>query len=217
MQIIELKEYESKIYPRRQFSQETITVLRKEYSSQIKIKLKDVKNSDYWELKAQGWVGYIPVCSELAIRIMPKIPIANLLGMLEYAYNLKSFRFFNSLTRCATLEDFYNCLVKLLCELILQISRQGLYKAYVTKTDRLTYIRGRLDIRNTLKHPGNVKFVCHYNEQTTDIPENQILLWTLHLISRHHLCNEVSKSLVRKTYHALHSLASLKSFTVLDL
>lgn len=217
MQIIELREYESKLYPRQEISPSAIAFLRNKYSSQLKITIQDSKNGDCWHIKAQGWVGYIPVNSKLAIRIIPKIPIENLLGMLEYAYNLRAFQFLDNLTECKTLTDFYNRLVKLLCELILQRCHQGLYKTYIDRTSQLTYVRGRIDIRQTIREPWKAKVTCHYHEQTTDIKENQILLWTLHLISCHQLCNELNKSLVRKIYHKLHNIVSLKYFTIIDL
>ncbi len=52
---------------------------------------------------------------------------SNLLGMLEYAYNLKSFHFLDGLIDCNTLEKFYNRLANILVNRILVRCRQGLY------------------------------------------------------------------------------------------
>ncbi len=217
MLTIDLIEYQSQLYPRNQITQQDIAIVKQQYSSQVKISLQDTNQGDCWKFIAQGWVGYIPISSNLAIKIMPKIVIANLLGMLEYAYNLKSFQFLDGLTYCYTLEDFYNRLVEILCNKILIRCRQGLYQKYLEETRKLTYVRGKLDIKQSLKKPWNINLHCTYEQQTTDIPENQILLWTLYLISRQSFCNVCVKSLVRKTYHTLQSCISLRSFTVLDL
>ncbi|MDJ0746036.1 MAG: hypothetical protein QNJ32_22110 [Xenococcaceae cyanobacterium MO_167.B27] len=217
MLTIELIEYQSQSYPRHKITEQDIAIIRQQYPSQVRISLQDTKQGDCWKFTAQGWIGYIPVSSNLAIRITPKVAIANLLGMLEYAYNLKSFRFLDGVTNCGTLEDFYNRLVQLLCNKILVRCRQGLSKKYVTETRQLNYVRGRLHIKQTLKKPWDIRLTCNYQQQTNDIPETQILLWTLHLISRHSLCSVTVKSLVRKTYHTLHSSVILNSFTVSDL
>ncbi len=217
MLTINLIEYQSKLYRRNQITQQDIVIIKKQYSSKVKISLEDTKQGDCWKFTSQGWVGYIPISSNLAIRIMPKVVIANLLGMLEYAYNFKNFRFLDGVTNCETLEDFYNRLVELLCNKILIRCRQGLYQNYLTETRDLTYVRGKLDIKQTIKKPWDIKLTCTYDRQTTDIPENQILLWTLYLISRQSFCKVSVQPLVRKTYHTLQSCVSLRSFTVSDL
>jgi 5-methylcytosine-specific restriction enzyme subunit McrC len=57
-----------------------------------------------------------------------------------------------------------------------------------------------------------VKLKCHYHEQTGDIEDNQILAWTLFIIGRSGLCGESVSSTVRKAFHALQGVVTLKHF-----
>lgn len=216
MIIIELTEYQSIDIARSKIDFNIIDRLQQRYSSQLKVNSHYKKGNDCWRFTAQGWVGYIPVASDFGIRIKPKVPIKNLLAMLEYAYNLKSFNFLDGLIHCNTLEEFYNRLAQILVECILVKCRQGLYKTYISKKDKLSYIRGRLDIRETILKPWDIKLACHYNEQTQDIIDNQILLWALYCISHSKICNQEVQTLVRKAYHALAKSISLISFTGKD-
>ena len=136
--------------------------------------------------------------------------------MLEYAYKLKSFRFIEGLLNCDSLQGFYNNLAYTIAQLILDRVRKGLYRIYIPKTQHLNYVRGRLDILETIKQPWNPRLKCHYQEQTIDIEDNQILLWTLFIISRNSLCSEKVSTIIRKAYHTLQSLVTLKSFTPED-
>ncbi|MDJ0635962.1 MAG: hypothetical protein QNJ34_22440 [Xenococcaceae cyanobacterium MO_188.B29] len=214
--ILQLIEYKSIYQPREQIPIYIIHKIKQEYSSQIKVNLQYKQGKDYWEFIAQGWVGYIPVTSDFGIRIASKVPIKNLLVMLEYAYELKSFHFLDSLTNCNDIEEFYNRLAKILVDRILTRCRQGLYQTYLPKIDRLTYVRGRLHIKQIWKKPWDTQLTCCYNEQTKNIEDNQILLWTLHCISRNQICNQTVHSLVRKAYRTLGKLVTLKTFTAKD-
>jgi 5-methylcytosine-specific restriction enzyme subunit McrC len=214
--IIELTEYESITQPRYIIPNYIIDKLRKEYDKQIKVSLEDNKNGDYWKFTAQGWVGYIPISSDFAIRINPKVPIKNLLGMLEYAYNLKSFCFLDDLVDCNTIEAFYNRIAERLASDILARCRQGIYQTYINKKNKLAYIRGRLDIKKSLQKPWDIKFNCRYQQHISDIEDNQILLWTLHYISRSESCTEKVRSLIIKAYHTLEKLVTLRPFAGKD-
>lgn len=67
-------------------------------------------------------------------------------------------------------------------------------------------------MRSALQKPWDVKLKCHYNEQTGDIEDNQILAWTLFIIGRSGLCRESVSSTVRKAFHALQGFVILKPF-----
>jgi 5-methylcytosine-specific restriction enzyme subunit McrC len=133
--------------------------------------------------------------------------------MLEYAYNLKIFKIFdNQFTECQTVDDFYSRLAAFLAHKILARTRQGLYRTYIPVNRHLSAIRGRIEMRETLKKPWNVKLKCHYDEHTADIEDNQILLWTLYVIGRSGLCSATVSSSIRKAYHVLNGLVSQRSF-----
>lgn len=62
-----------------------------------------------------------------------------------------------------------------------------LKKDYVTYTDDLTNVRGRIQMLNTVRtHFGLPKgVVCEFDELTSNIEENQIILTVLHKIEKH--------------------------------
>jgi 5-methylcytosine-specific restriction enzyme subunit McrC len=103
-------------------------------------------------LKSQGRVGNIPITPEFHIAIRPKVPINNIFGMLDYAYNLK-IKFPQGQIQCQFLEQIYETLANILAQKILERCRKGLYRDYLPKTERLAYIRGRVDLRSALQKP----------------------------------------------------------------
>ncbi|MGB3654850.1 MAG: restriction endonuclease [Rivularia sp. (in: cyanobacteria)] len=214
--IIELTEYTITLLEINEISESVGIELYQKYIKQLDIEFPNYKTDDKWQLKAKGWVGYIPLTDKLALKINPKVSIKNLFVMLEYAYNLKSFRCLEGLMNCDSLEGFYNNLAYILAQLILERVRKGLYCSYLSKTQQLAYVRGRLNVLETIKKPWNVKPLCHYQERTADIKENQILLWTLFLISRSSLCSQKVSTIIRKAYHTLQPLVTLQPFSSED-
>ncbi|MEO1430610.1 MAG: restriction endonuclease [Cyanobacteria bacterium J06633_8] len=216
IRIIQLTEYKTKILEAKEISSEVGIELYQKYNKQLDIDFPNYKTDDKWQLKAKGWVGYIPLNNELALKINPKVSIQNIFVMLEYAYKLKSFSFLKGLMNCDTLSGFYNHLADILAQLILERVRKGLYSTYISKTQRLASVRGRLDILETIKKPWNLKLKCHYLELTANIKDNQILLWTLFIISRSSLCSEKVSTIIRKAYHTLQPFITLEKFSSED-
>ena len=206
--IIELTEYQEKSFQRDEIPYSAAKELYDKYKAQVDVEFPNYKTRDKWQLKAKGWVGYIPLTTELGLKLQPKVTIKNLFGMLEYAYHLKSFRFLEGVMNCESLEEFYNQLAHVLAQRILEQCRKGLYRAYLPKTQQLAYVRGRLDVRQVIQKPWDVKLKCHYEEHTADIIENQILAWTLLIVGRSGLCAERVSPMVRKAYHALQGLVT---------
>ncbi|WP_231867041.1 McrC family protein [Anabaena sp. 4-3] len=209
---IQLTEYQAKYFDRDEIPVEAGIKLYEKYPAQVDVGFPNYRTRDQWCLKAKGWVGYIPLSSEIVININPKVSIKNLFGMLEYAYNLKSFRFLEGEVHCDSLAGFYNNLAYILAQKILERCRKGLYRAYVPKTEQLTYVRGKLNVQRIIQKPWEVKLNCHYEENTADIAENQILAWTLSIISHSGFCFENVSAIVRKAYHALQGLVTLQPY-----
>ncbi|OYD96603.1 restriction endonuclease [Nostoc sp. 'Peltigera membranacea cyanobiont' 210A] len=214
--IIEITEYENKLFLLDKIPYSAGVELYEKYKTQVDIEFPTYTTREHWKLKAKGWVGYIPVTPELHLKINPKVPIQNLFGMLEYAYNLKSFRFLEGWMDCESLEDFYNNLAYILAQKVLERYRKGLYRTYLPKTQQLSYVRGRLDVQQIIQKPWNVKLKCNYEEHTADVKENQILAWTLYIIGRSSLCSERVSPKVRKAYHDLQGLVTLQPCSAED-
>jgi 5-methylcytosine-specific restriction enzyme subunit McrC len=210
-QIIELTEYKSASFEQYSIPESVGQKIHNNYDKEIDIEFPNFKTKYQWHLKSKGRVGNIPITPEFHIAIRPQVPINNLFGMIDYVYNLK-IKFPQGSIQCQSLEQSYEKLANILAHKILERCRKGLYRDYLSKTERLAYIRGRVDLRSALQKPWDVKLKCHYNEQTGDIEDNQILAWTLLIIGRSGLCGESVSSTVGKAFHALQGFVTLKQF-----
>ena len=184
MREYELTEYLAKKLPRSGLSENEGEQIWREFGKQVDVQFPTPKTKYEWELKSEGWVGYIPVSSELSLSLKPKVALKNLFYMLEYAYRLKSLRFFFGLMSCDSLDAYYRQLAKILARRVLERGRKGFYRAYVEDCDKLPYVRGRMDIPALARAPWQAHLLCHYQTHTPDVIENQILNWTLRCISR---------------------------------
>ena len=206
---IELVEYRRISFDRDIISDAAANLLWHDYRNIIEFQPPSIITNYQWQLTSQGWVGYLPLTSELGIRLKPKIALNNILGMLEYAYDLKSFRLLEGRNHCETIEEFYERLAGILARRILARVRRGLYRTYIPKLERLTCIRGRIDIPSTIRKPWEIALKCHYQEQTADIEDNQILAWTLHQIIRSNVCTDRTLPELRQAYRAFQGSVNL--------
>ncbi|MBD2455383.1 restriction endonuclease [Nostoc sp. FACHB-87] len=216
LKLIQLTEYEAQYFERNEIPEQAGIKLYEKYKTQIDVEFPTYKTRERWCLKAKGWVGYIPLTSELFVKINPKLPINNLFGMLEYAYNLKSFNFLEGQINCESLEGFYNNLAHVLSQKILERCRKGLYRTYIAKQEQLNYVRGKLNLQQVIRKPWEVKLQCNYEEHTPDIADNQILAWTLYIIGHSGFCSEKVSVIVRKAYLALQGLVTLQPYKAED-
>jgi len=216
METIQLIEYTSAFFPRHFIPEDVGEALWHNYHPQITVEFPSPKTAGRWKLTSQGWVGHIPLTPEFHIALHPKVPLLNLLGMLEYAYHLKSFCWLSGLINCHSLEEFYNHLALVLAKQILERCRQGIYRTYMPKKNQLAYIRGRLNLEKTIQKPWTIKPSCDYQEYTGDIEDNQILAWTLRCIIYSRICQERILPVVRETYHTLQGCVTLQQFQPAD-
>ncbi len=211
-----LKEYVPKRIPASRISEEAGKRLWQEFGEKINIAEPSFKNDDHWELTSQGWVGFIPFSEDLSFHLKPKIPLENLFGMWEYAYRLKSFQFLPDLYQCESLQQFYEQLASVLAKRILDRSRKGYYRAYISRTEELSYLRGKLDLHHIMNKPWEPRPRCYYQENTADVEENQILAWTLYAILRSGFCSERVLPVIRNCYRNIGQVASLQPFIPKD-
>lgn len=213
---IELKEYLPVQFSQKDIPEDIGEALWRNYRNQVAVEFPTPKTDWQWQLTAQGWVGYIPLSKELKLALQPKVELVNLFRMLEYAYRLKSFHFLKGLIDCQSISEFYERLAKILALRVIDRGRKGYYRAYRGESDKLPYIRGRINARNLLEEPSDVNIYCHYYEHTADVEENQILSWTLFCIARSGLCTESVLPIVRKAYRELQSITTLRKFNPND-
>lgn len=214
--VLKLSEYKTERFPPDAITEEVGRLVWQEYSGKVEIESPSFRNNYHWELTSQGWVGYIPLSNHLGLSLKPKVSLGNLFRMLEYAYDLESFKFLPGLFDAQSLEEFYERLASVLARRILDRGRKGLYREYLSYEEQLPYVSGRLDLQPMVREPWKVRPRCHYQEHTADIEENQILAWTLSVIGRSGLCTERVSPQVRRAYHLLQSAVSLQPFRARD-
>lgn len=215
-QIIELTEYEPAIFPADAIPEEVGQALWENYRRQIEIQEPSFKTKYHWRLTAQGWVGHIPLSPDFGFVLKPKIELANLFRMWEYAYRLNSFHLLEGLINCQSLAEFYENLAHVLAQRVLDRGRKGFYRAYIPQAEHLPYVRGRLDVRPATHKPGQIALPCQYQEHTADIADNRILAWTLWGIARSGLCTERTLPAIRRAYQALQGLVTPTPHTPQD-
>lgn len=206
--LVELTEFCPTTFARDRLPEDTAQELARKYGKQVRVDPPSLF-SDVWSLTPLGWVGFIPLPGGFAISLQPKVDLSNLFRMLEYAYSTE-FRILEGIAGCHSLADFYERLANVLAQRVLARARRGFYRAYIAESDRLPYIRGRLDMSWAMRVPWDAQLRCHFQEHTGDIEDNQILAWTLHTIARTGLCSERVLPAVRKAFRSLQGLVALK-------
>lgn len=210
--LILLTEYQPHLLDRHELSEAAAQQLWRDFRPQVEVEPPSFKTGDRWRLTAQGWVGFLPLSPELGIVLQPKVPLRNLFGMLELAYDLRSLQLWDDLFAVDSLDELYEGLALILARRILSRVRSGLAQQYLPRSQRLPFVRGRLDIPQLAQQPVLDTLPCHFTEQSIDNEENQILLWTLHTILRSGLCTSRSLPTVRQAHRALQGAVSLRAF-----
>lgn len=211
---ITLTEYRPATVPRSELPQALAETLRQQHANQLHVELVWAEPGTPWRLTSQGWAGCIPLSPDLQLWLRPKAPLANLFRMLEYAYRL-DFKMLPNLIQADSLPEFFERLAHILARRVLDRVRQGVYRTYVPQADRLPYLRGRLNVAQSARTPWQVGLACTFEEHTADVPDNQILLYTLWLLA-YAVQNTQLRPTVRQAYRALHGPVSLRPVSAAD-
>jgi 5-methylcytosine-specific restriction enzyme subunit McrC len=213
---IKLIEYQKSYLPEDAIPQNLLEELHLNYAGKILVESPNLFNNYKIVLFPQGWVGYIPLSHEIVLDIKPKIHLTNLFRMLQYAFDLDSFNFSDGVVQYSSLNEFYDYIANYLAISILNRSRKGFYRNYLSETDRLTYCRGRIDLTDIINKPWEVSIPCCFDDHTADIRENRILAWTLACILKSGLCTEKSSGNIRKAFNCLKGLVLLEKLDPSD-
>ncbi|WP_420631726.1 McrC family protein [Candidatus Leptofilum sp.] len=174
------------------------------------------KTDGEWQLTAQGWVGQIQIPHQLTLRIVPKVPMARIFHLWDAAYDLRLAELSDGVTAVSTISEFFSLLAHILAQRVIRRGRQGFQKAYLQKTDPLPYVRGKLlPPQTSATHP-TAQLTCRYDAHTADIPDNQIVAYTLHQIARSGQCSPAAQTAVRQAYHLLQPLVTVRPFLPSD-
>lgn len=203
---IDLVEYEKRLVAEGLFPAGAGEWLWHHHHHIVQVDFPSIKTGGQWQLTAQGYVGYLQTAG-LRLTIQPKVALDNLFRMVEYAYRLP-LTFMSGVVGCGSLADFYERLALVLALRVLDRARQGFYRAYVARQERLPVMRGRLDMAQTLSRPEQVNLACAYEELVSDVIENQIFYWTLHHVLGSGLCSERVLPTIRRAWRSLHGLVT---------
>jgi len=214
---IKLVEFQTCILDISELSQADAHHIHIQFGDKVNVEWPTPKTAEKWQLKSLGWVGFIPISGQTGISLQSKVPLTNLFGMLEYAYDLQSFKVLEGLYDCKSILDFYEKLATLFAVHFLKRAREGLYRTYQEEYATSPYLRGRLDIPALCRTPVKSRIPCYSENHTIDIEDNQIVAWTLHIIFRSGLlAREKSRNLVRKADRVLRNSVTLKPFCDFD-
>ena len=143
-------------------------------------------NGESYELISRGWIGQFPLNPTLLLRIDPKVSIHNVFWMLDVAYEFETFQFFKDISAdVETLPEIFSRLATIFAGLVADRIRRGICCGYTRVREEMALVRGRVDFAaSILSAARSRKVVCDFEEYTPDIPDNQILLFALDLMSR---------------------------------
>jgi 5-methylcytosine-specific restriction enzyme subunit McrC len=182
----------------------------------LRVEFPTPRTGNRWCLQALGWVGHIQLPRGYQLTITPKIHLANIFHMWQYAYQLHSFRLLEGVFGVQSLRGFYELLAQTLARRILNRIHKGLHHTYIPRSGQLPYVRGRFNLSKHWRTPTQFTLDCHYHEFTADIPDNQILLFTLGQVARSQLCRQEVQYQVRRAYLALNGLVTHRGFQPSD-
>jgi 5-methylcytosine-specific restriction endonuclease McrBC regulatory subunit McrC len=219
MKVLEIQEWNStEPFPLTDLSDADIAVLRK-WSSQTRF-FDLIFDHHSLSLKANGRIGQcmmpLPHYGPVLLYIHTKVPVVRLLEWWCWSEGL--IQTSSHLVPLETLDDIIEQLACWLAQRVLEQAHRGLLSAYQRRTALLSSPKGRLLMRPSALAlaRGQTQLICRYEERSQDIPENQVLYWTLASLRRHGLKHPQASQLVQAAYRILEGSLSLKAFSARD-
>lgn len=171
-----------------------ITSKDKEYLEKLKEekwKIETEYDGNKVKVRFNGIVGTIQL-TDKRIYVTPKIDIENVIYMLSIVYNFKEFELIEP-TVYSKDKDLLELLVYYLLLITEKLFKSGIHKNYIAMEDDLNFIRGKILIKENIKHNPILrhKIYCQYDEFTEDIPENQLIKYTLYHLLKANLSDEL--------------------------
>ncbi len=212
---IQLTEYQPAFFEQDELAAAAMMRLHRQFRGQIMVEPPSAFNQFRWKITPQGIVGTLPISPNQFFLISPKSPIANLFGMIAVVYRI-DLRFFQGVYQCRSLPEFFDLLAATLAEKSLSRCRQGLYKSYLPRHNRPPAIRGKLNLRQTIVAPWQIPPYCFYQEASTDIRHNQILVYALELAAKNPATSPKVRGIAGKAFRALSGYATSVPITTTE-
>ena len=124
------------------------------------------------------------------------IPIKNVYYMLAYAFSILKGQGYKKLST----EEFQNTadlMSAILVKAIVIQLKRGLEKKYISETEEISTLRGKVEIGESLKSQSSFRkrVVCTYEEFSVDSTMNRIIKSTLHLLLKSDIPKKRKKEL----------------------
>ncbi len=160
-------------YERRTLELDMETVRDLTVAAKGRVTIAPTTAPGFFEVAASSYVGSI-VVPGLELLIRPKVPLENVFLMLDVgmpagAWRRESFDY-------GTSTDLLPAFAAFFARTVEQTIARGLIRSYRAEEERLTTLRGRIDLVEQVRCPGTPSPVaCRFDEYTADIAENQLL------------------------------------------
>jgi 5-methylcytosine-specific restriction enzyme subunit McrC len=157
---------------------ESIAALK---SSPIVVEWPNPATDRRWRLRSNGWVGTFKVAHDLVVRVVPKLPIRNVLDLLVYVGRLEALDEKEVLNSSDSLDDALRTAARSLGRRVERRLGLGLCRRYVDEESKGTRVIGRLLLRPTMRDfaLGKVRLTSQLRSLRVDVVENQLLLHAL--------------------------------------
>lgn len=105
--VIPLTEYVFKELSSDALTDQVGQLLLRDYGSFFDMDYPSPKTDNQWRLKSNGFVGYIPLTEQLAIRIEPRVSVASIFRMWEIAHHVP-LHWFTGAQAVQSIEEVYS-------------------------------------------------------------------------------------------------------------
>lgn len=105
--------------------------------------------------------------------------------MLSYAFRVLNEKDYKSVEG-EEFQNIHDLLAAILVKGVANQCKRGLHKDYVSHTEQLKSLRGKIDLTSSVKDSTLVRksMVCHYDEFSENVLHNQIIKTTMNLLVR---------------------------------
>ena len=152
---------------------------------------------DKFYIKAKGYVGSISLQNYI-INITPRFGWADFFKLIAYTHNIK-IKFDIRESTAESGETLIDALAAFFCQVATTLIKRGLYRNYITFTEEITTVRGRMLLVQDIRRPQKIriKHWCEFDEFSYDVLENQCILYCTTLLIMRVQNTEIKQKLIR--------------------
>ncbi len=145
--------------------------------------------------------------------------IRNFYYLLAYAFEEDRIDFLNKDNFGSEhFENIFDLFSIILCSRMNQIIKEGLYGEYIFLNDDLEYIKGKINVYDTIKRDTirkNNRIVCTYDEYSINNLLNQIIKTTIYNLMKKDILNS-NKTRLRKLFFKLDNIDILNNIKIIQ-